>query len=223
MKQPLWKRWLSYFWEWPVETISSDKHEMLQVLLIQGHYQLVTANAIYSYGELYTNFLQAFRKLKMGSWPGKNVLVLGLGLGSIPQILENRFNQKLNYTIVEFDEAVIELAHKYVLQDLHSPIEIIHADAFVFLEQHMDQYDMICMDIFFDDVIPNKFETTEFLSKIKSLLAPNALFLYNRLALMESDREKSQHFFDNVFLPVFTDGEKMQVGRNWMLVSGREK
>jgi len=71
---------LSYFWEWPVETISSEQHEMLQVLLIQGQYQLVSPNAIYSYGELYTNFLEAFRQLDAGAWPRQKVLVLGLGL-----------------------------------------------------------------------------------------------------------------------------------------------
>lgn len=222
MRQPGWKKWLSYFYEWPIETVSSDKHEMLQVLLIQGQYQLVSPNAIYSYGVLYTNFLQAFKQLDIESFEGKNVLVLGLGLGSIPQMLETRFLRSFHYTIVEFDEAVIELAHKYVLQHLSSSIEVIHADAFVFIDQHMDQYDMICMDIFFDDLIPSQFEQKDFLLKIKSLLTPKGLFLYNRLALTMKDREKSQAFFDDVFLPVFPKGKKLKVGRNWMLVNGLE-
>ncbi len=218
MRQPGWKKWLSYFYEWPIETISSDKHEMLQVLLIQGQYQLVSPNAIYSYGILYTNFLQAFKKLNIETFKGKKVLVLGLGLGSIPQMLETRFQRKFQYTIVEFDEAIVELAHKYVLQYLDSAIEVIHADAFAFIDQQEETYDIICMDIFFDDLIPSQFEQKDFLFKIKSLLNPGGLFLYNRLALTMKDREKSQAFFDKVFLKVFPESQKLKVGRNWMLV-----
>lgn len=219
MKQPLWKKYLSYFWEWPIETISSDKHEMLQVLLIQGQYQLVTPNAIYSYGSLYTNFLMAFNQLNAEDWPAKKVLVLGLGLGSIPQILEQKYQKQNTYTIVEFDEAVIELAHKYVLKHLTAPIEVIHADANVFLDQHQETYDLICMDIFFDDTIPSIFEKAPFLEKVKSLMKENTLFLYNRLAMLEQDRQKSQRYFEEVFLPAFPNGRKLKVGRNWMLVN----
>ncbi len=219
MKQPWWKILLSYFWEWPIETISSDEHEMLQVLLIQGQYQLVSPNAIYSYGDLYTNFLRAFKKLKMESWSGKNILVLGLGLGSIPLMLEKKFGRKFQYTIIEFDEAVIHLAQKYTLKHLQSPIEVIHADALAFIDQTSQKFDMICMDIFFDDTIPSQFESVEFLKNISELISANSYLLYNRLALNQADRNKSQAFFDGAFKQVFPEGQKMDVGRNWMLLN----
>ena len=219
MKQPWWKILQSYFWEVPLETISSDEHELLQVLLIQGQYQLVSPNAIYSYGELYTNFLRAFQKLDIAPWHEKKVLVLGLGLGSIPLIIEKRFHKEWEYTIVEFDEAVIHLAEKYVLKHLRAPIEIIHADALAFVHQSEEQFDMICMDIFFDDTIPSQFESPDFLKNLKQLLNPKGILLYNRLALNEQDRQKSQAFFDNAFKSVFPNGQKMDVGRNWMLLN----
>jgi len=213
---------LSYFWEWPVETISSEQHEMLQVLLIQGQYQLVSPNAIYSYGELYTNFLEAFRQLDAGAWPRQKVLVLGLGLGSIPLMLEKRFNKIWDHTLIEFDEAVIHLAHKYTLQYLRSPTEVVHADALAYVTQTEQQYDLICMDIFLDDLIPSQFESVSFLEELKRLLAPNGRLLYNRLALNASDRKISQAFFEGPFTRVFPDGEKLQVGRNWMLVNKKK-
>lgn len=219
MKQPWWKTLMSFFWEIPVETISSDEHEMLQVLYIQGQYQLVSPNAIYSYGELYSNFLRAFQKLDMRAWKGQKILVLGLGLGSIPLMLEKRFNKTLSYTIVEFDEAVIHLAEKYVLQHLKAPIEVIHADALAFVDQSTETFDMICMDIFFDDTIPTQFESVAFLKNLKSLLHSEGLLLYNRLALNEQDRQSSQAFFDTAFKTVFPEGKKMDVGRNWMLTN----
>ncbi len=219
MKQPWWKIWLSYFWEWPVETISSEHHEFLQVLLVQGQYQLVSPNAIYSYGELYTNFLNAFKQMNMADWKGQKTLVLGLGLGSIPLILEKRFGLLLDYTIVEFDEAVIHLAEKYTLQHLRSPVEVIQADALLFTQLCRDTFDLICMDIFLDDVIPTAFETAAFLENLKAMLAPGGLLLYNRLALNPTDREKSRYFFETTFKEVFPEGKKMDVGRNWMLTN----
>ncbi len=210
---------MSYFWEVPIETISSDEHEMLQVLYIQGQYQLVSPNAIYSYGELYSNFLRAFQKLNITSWKGEKVLILGLGLGSIPLMLEKKFKREFQYTIVEFDEAVIHLAEKYVLKHLHAPIEVIHADALAFVSQSEESFDMICMDIFFDDTIPTQFESIDFLNNLKAMLRPEGLLLYNRLALNAQDRLKSQQFFDTDFKAVFPNGVKMDVGRNWMLLN----
>lgn len=219
MKQPWWKTLMSFFWEIPIETISSDEHEMLQVLYTQGQYQLVSPNAIYSYGELYSNFLRAFQKLDISSWTGKRVLILGLGLGSIPLMLEKKFKKELEYTIIEFDEAVIHLAHKYVLKALQSPVEVIHADALAFVNQSEETFDLICMDIFLDDTIPTQFESVPFLENLQSMLRPEGLLLYNRLALNAQDREKSQAFFDTAFTSVFREGKKMDVGRNWMLLN----
>jgi spermidine synthase len=219
MKQPWWRTLLSFFWEIPIEAISSEEHEMLQVLYIQGQYQLVSPNAIYSYGDLYTNFRRAFEQLHITDWSGRKVLVLGLGLGSIPLMLEKRFKKNFSYTIVEFDEAVIYLAEKYVLQELKSSIEIVQADALGFVAQCRETFDMICMDIFLDDTIPSQFESEEFLNDLKALLAPKGMLLYNRLALTAGDRKKSQAFFDISFKAVFPEGRKMDVGRNWMLMN----
>ena len=55
MKQPLWKRWLSYLFEIHVESTSSDYNPHLHVSLNNGRYQLSTANAIYSFEDLYDN------------------------------------------------------------------------------------------------------------------------------------------------------------------------
>jgi spermidine synthase len=219
MKQPWWRTLMSFFWEIPIEAISSDEHEILQVFYIQGQYQLVSPNAIYSYGDLYTNFRRAFEQLPISTWPGQKVLVLGLGLGSIPLMLERRFKKNFSYTIVEFDEAVIYLANKYVLHSLNSHIEVIQADALGFVAQCQETFDLICMDIFLDDTIPSQFESVTFLNNLKELLGPEGVLLYNRLALNAEDRKKSQAFFDTSFKTVFPEGRKMDVGRNWMLLN----
>ena len=118
MKQPWYKVAISHFWDVPVETTSSQFNPLLRVLLSRGRYQLTTRNAVYSFADLYDNFRVALAQVKWETWHGRKVLVLGLGLGSIPYMLEKHFWHSMEYTAVEIDEEVVYLANKYVLRDL---------------------------------------------------------------------------------------------------------
>lgn len=56
-----------------------------------------------------------------------------------------------SYTGVEIDDAVIYLASKYVLPDVISDIHLIQADAFSYIQQDSNRYDIIAMDIFISE------------------------------------------------------------------------
>jgi len=219
MKQPLWKRWLSYFFEWHVESAPSDINPHLYVSLRRGRYLLSSANAVYSYGDLYNNFTRTFQKLDFKRADIQNVLVLGFGLGSIPFMLEKVFKKNYRYTGVEIDENVIYLANKYVLPELKSSIEIFLADAYPFVFQNREQFDLIALDVFLDDKVPPKFEETEFLQQLKKLLTASGILLYNRLSLSKKDVRLTNTFFEEKFKAVFPDATFRDMGGNWMLVN----
>ncbi|MCB0636474.1 MAG: fused MFS/spermidine synthase [Lewinella sp.] len=186
----------------------------------RGRYQLSTAHAIYSFGDLYLNFRRAFERFDWAEHPVEDVLLLGLGLGSIPLMLEETFHQNCRYTAVEIDEQVIDLAYRYVLSDLDSPIEMICADATAAVAQLPDEsYDLICMDIFLDDTVPNQFESPDFLQALERLLRPGGVLLYNRLASKTKDKRDSQAFFNGPFTEVFPAGRLLDVRGNYLLVS----
>ena len=91
--------WFKKYWSYisPVhlESIQGLENQTLSVYMSNGRYQLTTENAIYSYDDLYANFSLAFEKLDWKQFPEKShVLVLGLGLGSIPYMLEKKFKKK---------------------------------------------------------------------------------------------------------------------------------
>ncbi len=218
MKQPWWKIWLSYLTEISIERTSSEWNEYLDVDLYKGRYMLSTENAIYSFDDLYSNFSNAFKKLNLEQHQISKVLVLGLGLGSIPYLLENTFKQQYNYTVVEIDEEVIHLANKYSLSQLKSPIEFLATDAYSYIFQSTEQFGLICMDIFLDDVVPSKFEEARFLQALKQRLSPNGVLLYNRLALTSADKKNALDFFEQKFKAVFPDAEYWDVGGNYMLI-----
>ena len=219
MQAPFWKRLLSYLVEFHIEGSSSDYNPQLDVCLVRGRYQLCTENAIYSFGDLYNNFTDAFQKVNLEQLPGSSVLVLGFGMGSIPVILEKKMRKSFQYTGIEIDEEVIYLASKYVLDKLNSSIAMICADAGQWVYQSEQQFDLIAIDLFLDDVIPKVFEEKDFLEQVKSLLHPNGLLLYNRLAYLDNDVEKSKQFYKEQFQPVFPKGTYMALESNWMLVN----
>ncbi len=218
---PLWKKWLSHFVDIHLESVDSDFNEDMYVCLSKGRFQLVTKNAVYSYDDLYVNFREAFQQLEIQQKAPKNVLLLGLGLGSIPFMLERIFNVQSHYTAVEIDEAVIYLANKYSLSKLESPIEYICADASSFMASNREKYDLICMDIFEDDFIPPQFETLEYLEQLKASLSPNGMLLYNRLALLKEDVKKTKKFKEEKFKEVFPNGHHLDIKGNWILVGKR--
>lgn len=218
-RPPLWKRWLSYFVEFHIESAPSQYNPHLYVALRLGRYQLCSENAVYSYEDLYSNFFDAFQTLQMQDLPINKVLILGLGLGSIPYMLEHNFSHQYEYTAVEIDDSVIYLAQKYVLHKLTSPVTCIQADAFAFVEQSQETYDMICMDIFLDDVVPRKFGSSTFLQNLRERLAPGGLLLYNRLSLTPEDQKETLRFYHERFKKVFPQGTYLDVNTNYMLLN----
>jgi SAM-dependent methyltransferase len=214
---PAWKKWLSYLMELHVESAPSPYNPHLYVSLSRGRYQLSTANAIYSHGDLYTNFTSTFRQINLDQLPGKRILVLGLGLGSVPYMLETTFGRTFRYTAVEIDESVIYLAEKYVLSELRSQIEVVQADAHAFVLQNESLYDLIAMDVFVDDEVPAKFESQRFLTRLRESLQPGGLLLYNRLARTQDDKSGASRFLESNFRPVFPEAGYLEIDGNWML------
>lgn len=222
-RPPLFKRLLSHIIELPVGEFTSQHNQQLKILLHRGRYKLVTHGAIYSFSDLYSNFRKSFEQLDWEKFNIRSCLVLGLGLGSIPDMLVTRFKKKdIHFTAVEIDEKVIQLALDYVLQPKGINVQVFTADAASFLEWHHGKYDMICSDVFFGDQIPKALQTIEALESMKTMLMPNGLLLYNRLSRYEPDIRANQTFLDDVFLKVFPEGGYLDVQGNWMFVNKLE-
>ncbi len=222
MKQPLWKRLLSYLFEIHIESTSSEYNPHLYVSLRKGRYQLSTANAIYSFEDLYDNFLEAFRAIHLDQLGIQKVLILGFGLGSIPIMLEQNFKKRYHYTGIDIDEEVLYLANKYALPGIASGIELICADAVNFVKLSTIKYDMIAVDLFQDDIIPQQFEELAFLKNLKKIMTSKGIILYNRLAHNSEDIKQSKDFYYNSFKKVFANGTYLEVNDNWMLLNRQD-
>jgi spermidine synthase len=219
---PFWKKWLSYFFEFHIESAPGEINPHLYVSLKRGRYQLSTANAIYSHEELYLNFAKTFEQLDFSKLPGKEVLILGFGLGSIPIILEKLGHKDFEYTAIEIDENVIYLANKYILPKLSSKITFIASNAEFFMKQNLRKFDLICMDIFLDDKIPDYFQSKDFLELLNNALAPKGLLLYNCLAHTVADVKHSDEYYKTTFQPYFSKPEKLNIFGNYILTNRKD-
>jgi 2-polyprenyl-3-methyl-5-hydroxy-6-metoxy-1,4-benzoquinol methylase len=219
MKQPLWRKLLSYVKEIHIETSESEYNPDLYVVMRNGRYQLCTANAIYSYGDLYDNFSKAFKKINLDTLAIENVLILGFGLGSIPIILEKMFHKKYHYTAVEIDAEVLRLANIYGVGDLKSSMDFRVMDAYMYVAFCEEKFDMICMDVFLDDTVPDEMEHDDFLLNLKEMLNPNGILLFNKLAFHKKDKIEADNFFKNQFKPIFTEGTYLDVDGNFILLN----
>lgn len=215
------KRWASYVAEIHIESAPSEYNPHLYVCLSRGRYQLATETAIYSFSDLYNNYYLTFEHLRWDLLKGDQVLLLGLGLGSIPEMLVRNFQKQLRYTAIEIDENVVYLANKYVLSKLDSPIEVQIGDAEMYVQSTERKFDMICMDVFLDDKIPEGMTSMDFLKTLGSRLTDNGVLLFNRLARTAADIKETRAYLDNVFLKVFPHGGYLDVKGNWMLVSDK--
>ncbi len=191
----------------------------LEVAMHRGRFQLLSNNSIYSWDDLYVNYVRAFELFDFEKFKPKEVLVLGLGLGSVPFMLEKKFGQRPHFTCVELDEIVAEWAFKYTFSRMESTVEVITADASLFVETCEEQFDLLVMDIFIDDLVPTVFEETYFLEECARLLAPGGFLLYNRLYQTDRDRLATERFFEGEFRLVFPDGFRLNTTGNWILMN----
>jgi len=218
MKQPWWKKGLSYFTDVHIESVDSEVNPDLYVCLSKGRYQLCVENAIYSFEDKYDNYWDTFQQLDLTSFQDKEILVLGFGLGSIPVMFE-KMGVTARFTGVEYDELVSYLYNKYIADEIASPLELITADARIFMELNERKFDMIAMDVFVEDIIPDHFLGEAFMNQLSAGLKENGLLIWNHLYHFEKDRKQADVFFNTKFKEIFENATFLQTRGNKMMLN----
>ncbi len=220
---PRWRYWLSYLWEQRLEESSSDYNDYLLVSLVEGRLQLTAKEAIYSFGDYYLNFRKTFERFRFSLLPEQSeVLVLGLGLGSIPELLRDRLAYDYRFVAVEIDPVIVDLAAAYSLPRLEADVEVITADAYAFLQLDERRFDLICMDVFQDADVPAEMEGEHFLWLLKESLREGGALIFNRLASTEEKRQDSLAFYEQHFLEIFPRATFLDTGGNLMLINEKK-
>lgn len=111
----------------------------------------------------------------------KSVLIIGLGGGTIPRALHELAPQA-RIDVVEIDPAVVKVARRYFDLGDNSALNVIEADGRVQVKKALREqksYDLIMLDAFDHEYIPEHLLTREFLQEVKALLAPGGVLAAN--------------------------------------------
>lgn len=111
----------------------------------------------------------------------RTVLVIGLGGGTLPHALEQLLPQA-SIDVVEIDPAVVRVAGQYFNFKANERVRVIEADGRVYVKRAIREqkhYDIIMLDAFDHEYIPEHLLTQEFLREVKTLLAPGGVLAAN--------------------------------------------
>lgn len=115
---------------------------------------------------------------------GIEVLNVGLGGGTMPNAIRSYF-PKSKVTSVELDPKMVEAAKDYMFFKEDGSNKVVVQDARYFIRKEQKrkaQYDVVLLDAFDGEYIPEHLTTQEFLQEVKAVLKPGGLLLSNTFA-----------------------------------------
>jgi spermidine synthase len=188
-----WRYIKSFFREEVVEVGQSEFSPGLQVWYAYGRMMLNTANVNYSFGRLDKVFRSTFKQLHIQDRNLREVLLLGLGAGNVPRILAE-YDPKIKVVTVEIDPEVLRLGEAHFDLRQGPQLEIVLADALLYVEECKRQFDLVVVDLFVDATVPAQACSESFLQKLAALLRPQGILVFNRLAHSEELSQQTEAF-----------------------------
>lgn len=177
-------RLVSHFVPIITNKIHSSYSGTLEITITNGRKYLNTAKVNYSYGTLQRVLEFTVRKVDLSGV--KDILILGLGGGSIIKSLREVFNYQHGIVAVEIDPVIIEVAKNEFGIVADERTEILLADAYDYIALATRQFDLIIVDLFIEDEVPVKFFSTEFWKHIAAKVRRNGSVIFNSMSESES-------------------------------------
>ncbi len=127
-----------------------------------------------------------FAGLLLNERPG-SILIVGLGGGTLPSALGALYPEA-SIDVIEIDPAVVRVAESFFDFQVSDRVKVWVQDARVFIKRagrRGDQYDLIILDAFTGEYIPEHLMTREFLQETQSLLSNTGVLVANTFSSSE--------------------------------------
>jgi len=172
----MFKKLASYIFPFS-KKIHSNINGVLEVNWVNGKKVLDSPNANYSFGNLQK--VLHFGLEKVYDSTVENILILGMGGGSVIQTLRNEFKYTGNITAVEIDPILIQIAHNEFGVVASPTLEIVLNDAVIYLQQNKQRFDLVIVDLFIDTEVPGGVMQKEFWLDLRNSMSENASVIFN--------------------------------------------
>ena len=171
----------SFIFSQVLERSSSQYNKNIEVIEEFGQ-RVLRVNGIQETGP-YVNSLFRSGLRYFSSWHKKNIksiALFGVGGGGILFQLERLFPGAL-ITAIDYDSEVIELGKKYFNFDrlIHTTFVIADARKFVTNPKNGHAFDLVVIDLYVGNDVPEFVTSKIFLNNIKKILAPRGAVVMN--------------------------------------------
>lgn len=107
----------------------------------------------------------------------RRALLLGLGAGTIPRLLCERFGD-VPVVAVEHDPAMIDLAAS-AFGEMPPSVDVVLGDAFAYVTGNRERFDLVLVDLYQAAAMPAQAFHKPFLMHIKRMAAPKGRVVFN--------------------------------------------
>jgi len=181
-------RLLSFFY--PItRKVKSDFNGTIEITWYNGKKQLNSKNANYSYGSLQKILKIGLQKIDLSQC--KNILLLGLGGGSVIKTLRDNFDYDNNIIAIEIDPVIISIAQDEFNITNDEKLTVLCEDAFEFIKNNSLKFDLIIIDLFVDTEIPESFYTRTFWRQTIAATNNKGSILFNAFLHSSDDKKLS--------------------------------
>jgi spermidine synthase len=196
------RKLLSYLIPITVFKTKSSWSKSIEITWANGELVLDSENTNYSYGSL-QRILRlglktiGFRQIKKMS----TILVLGVAGGSVIKTLTDEIQFKGKIIGVEIDPEIIKVANSYFQLNQIPNLTILTTDAFEFVLQANDKYDLIIVDVFQDTKMPSFLFENFFTQRLCALLQEKGFILFNTMVLNQTDNQRNEKYCNEFYQP----------------------
>ncbi|HJX59078.1 hypothetical protein A2V61_04095 [Candidatus Woesebacteria bacterium RBG_19FT_COMBO_47_8] len=199
-----------------IEEVRSALNGKIEVVKSVGFGTYIKVEGLtQSGGVVYEVWQSTLKKVKGKKLDIQRSLILGLGGGSAAKLVK-KYWREAKITGVDIDPVMVRLGEKYLdLKDVEIRVE----DAEKFIGREVaagTKYDLILIDMYIGDTVPEKFQSDKFIKTIHTMLGQGGVAIFNRLYFGEKRSEAVK--FGNKLEKAFLNVEYVYPEANLMFV-----
>ena len=190
-------RWLSHFW--PIRTARFESAMgPVEIRWENGHKVLNSINGNQSFGSLHEVWVQSFEAVGLKERSIGNVLLLGLGAGSVVHIVRHELRLRIPITVIEMDPVMVLIANEYFGLGDHEALKLIQGDATVQVQALQERFDLVIVDLFDDLDMARGVDTSGFAHGLRDRCAEGGMVLFNTVEYDQASATRCDRVLSNM-------------------------
>lgn len=199
-------------------TTSSKFNKSIIIEEFRGSVSLIV-NGILQSGDYVTDlYNQVFSAFSISLKQNAKILVLGVGGGTVIHKCLS-IQQNIQITGVDIDSRIITIAKKYFNLD-KANIKFIHQDAKIYIRENSEVFDMVIVDLFIGNDIPEFVEQKEFIHQISLITKKRGKLLIN-FQRMNEYKQRARKLQNSLTL-IFSSVKAKSINRNYFFYANNQ-